>query len=169
MQTGESITVREYLATSYRPDRDYVDGVVVERNLGERDHAELLGAVLACFYNRRKEWGIHVYPSLKIQVSPTRFRVPDMCAVAGDPPDEQILTTPPFLCIEVLSPEDRLTIMQRRVEDFLAMGVPYVFILDPRTRRGWRATAGSLLAIAEIWTEYPEIVVSLESLFESLG
>lgn len=169
MHSSESIAVREYLAASYRPDCDYVDGVVVERNLGERDHAELHGAVFACFYNRRKEWDIHVYPSLKIQVSPTRFRVPDICVVAGDQPDEQFLTTPPFICIEILSPEDRLTIMQRRVEDFLAMGVPYVFILDPRTRRGWRATAGGLLAIAEIWTEFPEIVVSLDSLFGQLG
>ena len=30
MQTGELISIREYLSTSYRPDCDYVDGVVVE-------------------------------------------------------------------------------------------------------------------------------------------
>ena len=29
----------EYLATSYRPDREYVDGEVKERNVGEYDHS----------------------------------------------------------------------------------------------------------------------------------
>jgi hypothetical protein len=40
------ISVSEYLHTSYRPDCDYVDGVVEERNLGELDHAALQGALL---------------------------------------------------------------------------------------------------------------------------
>src|SRR5689334_16699430 len=109
MQTGELISVREYLRTSYRPDCDYVDGVVVERNLGERDHAELLGAVFAFFYNRRKEWRIHVFPEQRVQVSATRFRIPDVCVTVGERPEEQIFTHPPFICIEILSPEDRLS------------------------------------------------------------
>jgi Uma2 family endonuclease len=166
MQTGELITVREYLSTSYRPDCDYVDGVVLERNLGEKDHARLQGAVFAYFYNRRKEWGIHVFPEQRVQVSPTRFRVPDVCVIAGDEPDEQIFTSPPFICIEVLSPEDRLSAMQKRVGDFRAMGVPYVWILDPRTRQGWRVTDEGLLAVAELRTADPEIVVPLAALFE---
>jgi hypothetical protein len=33
------ISVQEYLGTSYRPDCDYVDGEVLERNLGEFEHA----------------------------------------------------------------------------------------------------------------------------------
>lgn len=33
--------MEEYLSTSYRPDREYVDGVGLERNLGERDHSAL--------------------------------------------------------------------------------------------------------------------------------
>lgn len=35
------ISVEEYLATSYRPDCDYVDGQVLERNLGEWEHGSL--------------------------------------------------------------------------------------------------------------------------------
>ena len=35
------MAANEYLATSYRPDREYVDGAVVERNLGEHDHSRL--------------------------------------------------------------------------------------------------------------------------------
>ena len=41
MATHAAIPLSEYLATSYRPDRDYVDGELQERNLGEREHALL--------------------------------------------------------------------------------------------------------------------------------
>ena len=41
MGTIASISVGEYLTTSYRPDCNYVDGVVVGRNAGEYDHAKL--------------------------------------------------------------------------------------------------------------------------------
>ncbi len=35
MATGALVSVDEYLRTSYRPDCDYVDGILVERNVGE--------------------------------------------------------------------------------------------------------------------------------------
>jgi Uma2 family endonuclease len=166
MQTEESISVREYLTTAYSPDCDYVDGVVEERNLGERDHAKLQGAVFACFYNRRKEWSIHVFPEQRVQVSPTRFRVPDVCVVAGPEPDEQILRTPPLICIEILSPEDRLSKVRERVDDYLHFGVPYVWLLEPRTRKAYRCTAAGMLEVDELRTERPEMVVPLQALFE---
>jgi hypothetical protein len=41
MATDSLISIREYLSTSYRPDCDYVNGIIEERNLGEYDHARL--------------------------------------------------------------------------------------------------------------------------------
>jgi hypothetical protein len=74
---AELMSVREYLSTSLRPDCDYVDGVIVERNLGEYEHARLQGAVFAYFYNRRKEWDIDVGPEQRVEVGAKRFRIPD--------------------------------------------------------------------------------------------
>jgi len=165
MATGELVSVQQYLSTSYRPDCDYVDGVVVERNLGERDHSRLQMALSAYFYNRRKEWGISVFPEQRVQVSPTRFRVPDVCVVKGEP-TEQIFHTPPFICIEILSPEDRLPQMHQRVQDYLKFGVPYVWILDPATCKAYRSTSDGLIEISELQTENPEITVPLTALFE---
>jgi Uma2 family endonuclease len=155
MATGTSVSVQEYLHTPYQPDCDYVDGVVVERNLGEYDHAKLQG-----------ELQLHVYPSLRMQVSSTRFRVPDLCVVVGEEPKEQILTQPPFLCIEVLSVEDRLNAQQKRCRDFVTFGVPYVWILDPRKQKAYRVTAGGMHEVTELRTENPEILVPLATLFE---
>jgi Uma2 family endonuclease len=165
MATGSLVSVREYLSTSYRPDCDYVDGVVLERNLGEYDHARLQGEVFAYFHARRKEWGLRVVPEQRVQVSPTRFRVPDVCAVLGEPA-EQIFKTPPFICIEILSPDDRFSEMRQRVEDYLAFGVPYVWILDPAKRQAWRCTPGATQEVTELRTENPETLVPVGDLFE---
>jgi Uma2 family endonuclease len=167
MPTEAAISIREYLSTSYSPDCDYVDGVVEERNLGEYDHSKLQGAVFAYFYLRRKEWGIHVVPEQRVQVSATRFRVPDVCVVEGEEPTEQIFRTPPFICIEVLSPEDRVSKVRERIDDYLAFGVPYVWLLDPQIRKGYRCTADGMHEVKELRTENPETVVPLAALFES--
>jgi Uma2 family endonuclease len=166
MQTDELISIREYLTTSYDPDCDYVDGVVEERNVGEKDHSRLQMAVSAYFFERRRKWGIHVYPEQRVQVSPSRFRVPDVCVVAGPEPEEQILRTPPFICIEILSPEDRLSKVRERLNDYLRFGVPYVFLLDPETRKAYRWTTAGMSEVSELRTDNPDMLVPLEALFE---
>jgi Uma2 family endonuclease len=159
------VSVQEYLSTSYRPDCDYIDGELEERNLGEFDHARLQLAIGAYFYNRRKEWGITVVPEQRVQVSPTRFRVPDVCVVLGHPED-QIFRDPPFICIEILSPDDRLSRVNERVSDYLQFGVPYVWLLDPQTRKAWRCTPGAMIEVPELRTENPTMVVPLDELFD---
>jgi Uma2 family endonuclease len=165
MATGSLVSVREYLSTSYRPDCDYIDGVVLERNVGEKSHSQLQSAIWLYYHLRREQWRLWGFVELRVQVSATRFRVPDVCLTLGNPPG-QILTTPPFICIEILSPEDRLSEMRERVEDYLAFGVPYVWILDPATRHAWRCTAGGMHDVTELRTENPEMLVPVCDLFE---
>src|SRR5579875_1830860 len=105
MAAGTQISVEEYLKTVYRPDCDYVDGLVEERTLGERDHSWIQGSFAAFFRSRYRETGLIAWPEWRFQVKPTRFRVPDLIVTRGKPQD-QILRTAPLLCIEILSPED---------------------------------------------------------------
>ena len=166
MGASTLVSVGEYLATMYHPDCDYVDGYVEERNLGENDHADLQTALALYFGNRKKELGIYVVVEQRVQVSPTRFRVPDVCVLLGVRPKEQVFRSPPFICIEILSPEDRLSRMQERMNDYLHFGVPYVWMLDPETRKAYRWTTEGMLEIKELRTESPEIVVPLAAVFE---
>src|SRR5271168_2067871 len=71
MATSTLISLAEYLSTSYRPDRDFVDGEIRERNVGESEHSILQAAITAWFWNHQREWGIEVRPELRVQVSPT--------------------------------------------------------------------------------------------------
>ncbi len=166
MATQALISVAEYLSTSYDPDRDYVDGVVVERNLGETDHSALQMAISAWLYQRRKELGIHVFPEQRVQVKQTRFRVPDVCVVVGAFPQERILTSPPLLCIEILSREDRWSDVQEKVDDYLGFGVPHVWVIDPRSRKAYQFTSEGMREVKELSTESPAIRLPLADLFE---
>lgn len=130
------VSVEEYLKTSYRPDCDYVDGIVEERNLGERDHAWIQTQIASWITSKFRQTGIAAIVEWRFQTSPTRFRVPDVTVVRGKP-EEKILTKPPLLCIEILSPDDRLSRVNARIKEYLDFGVPAVWLVDPEEKKIW--------------------------------
>ena len=75
-------------------------------------------------------------PEQRVQVKARRFRVPDILVLTG-PPTGPIIKEPPFLCIEILSPSDRMAEMQERIDDYLDFGVRYVWLINPRKRRAF--------------------------------
>ena len=127
MSTATVVPLSEYLAASYRPDREYLDGELLERNVGEWDHCRLQMLLSRYLSNREKQWGIIVVPEQRVQVKATRYRVPDISVVTGPAPAGPILEEPPFLCIEILSRNDRMAEMLERIDDYLSFGVRYVF------------------------------------------
>ena len=134
----ELISVEEYLRSTYESDCDYVDGRIEERNWGERTHSRFQYRI-EVYLTRYERLGIEILPEVRVQVKPTRFRVPDISVVLGGD-EEEVLTRPPFLCIEILSPEDRMSRIEQRISDYLEMGVPYVWVVDPYTKHAYCAT-----------------------------
>lgn len=88
------VSVEEYLHTAYRPDCDYVDGELVDRNVGEKNHADAQGDIFVYLHLRRAQWNIYPVLEVRVQVSPTRYRVPDICVFVRPEPREQIFTRP---------------------------------------------------------------------------
>jgi len=146
------VSVEEYLHTSYEPDCDYVDGELVDRHTGMRDHSRMLVQVSAYLGTRYEGAGFEVLVVLTMQVSPTRFRVADVCVVRVEPVIEQILTRPPLIVIEILAPEDRVMAMQQKIDDYVAFGVPNIWLIDPETRRAFICTG-------EGWLESKDLVL----------
>ena len=159
------ISVAEYLKSTYRPDCDFIDGRIEERNVGEHDHAALQAAVILWFGQRQQEWNIEVLPEQRIQISPTRFRVPDVCLVSLDNPIEQVLTLPPLACIEILSPEDTFRRMQERVDDYLSFGVANIWILDPAKSQGYECRRSGWLNATQFAIPATPIQMNLADLF----
>lgn len=167
--TRPTLTVDEYLHSSYSPDCDYVDGELQERNVGELDHAEVETALVMWFRSHDKEWNIRAVVELRIQVSPTRFRIADVCLISRDAPVEQVPQHPPLAVIEVLSPEDRVQRYQDRLDDYRKMGVRNVWVVDPQHRRGYDCSTGSWIETMSFAIDNSPIAVDLSAIFAGLS
>jgi Uma2 family endonuclease len=62
--------------------------------------------------------------------------------MSADVPFESILRTPPVLCIEIMSPEDRLSAVRQRLQDYVEIGVHDIWVIDPQSRRCYTCVAG---------------------------
>ena len=168
MGTATLVSIEEYLRTSYEVDCDYVDGVIEERNVGEWSHGDLQSELAARLRSHGREWNIRAATEIRVRVSPTRVRIPDVCVISRGRPVEQVVVTPPLLCIEVLSPEDRWSRVEKRIEDFLAMGVPRIWVFDPEDRQVFDCTREGRRLVTEETLEAPPISIHLPDLFAAL-
>lgn len=161
-------TVHEYLTTSYEADREYVDGELLERHSGEQSHSRAHGIVSFLLHQQEGRSGVRVLISVRVQVSPTRFRVPDVCVLLASDPRDPIVRKPPFLCVEILCRIDTATRLNEKLSDYFQMGVQYVWVLDPLTKRAFCYTPGEMHEVLDgvIRTSNPDIAVPLADAFE---
>jgi len=141
MGVGTLISVDEYLRTSFHPDCDFVEGEIRERIVGKRKHSYAQGEIVSWFNGRKDVQRLQSLPELRMQVGPNRIRIPDVVVSEMPLPDEEVFTSPPYLCIEVMSPDDTIAAMQDRLDDYLHFGVPNIWVIDPWKHRGWHVTA----------------------------
>jgi Uma2 family endonuclease len=66
-------------------------------------------------------------------VTPTRYRIPDVCALTSRPADSRYpdAAQPPLFTTEIVSQGEPWTELRRKITDHLAMSVPLVIIADP--------------------------------------
>jgi Uma2 family endonuclease len=166
MAAGTQISVEEYLKTTYRPDCDYIDGEVLERNVGELKHGRLEGLIFAWLLIRETRWHIKAAVEVRLKVSARRFRIPDVIILSADAPQEEVIVTPPLVCIEILSTCDTLNQIWDRTQDYLAMGVPACWIIDPVSSRGWIATSAGLVEAKDGILRSGDIAMPLSEILE---
>lgn len=162
--------MEEYLSTVYEPDCEYDDGVVVERNSGEFEHAFLQITLGTIFTNNMESWGVFGLTEQRVQIKPSNFRVPDLCVLNLGAPAEDILTRPPLIVIEILSPEDTIRRAAKKAAEYLDFGVEHVWVIDPHARVGYRGeTSGLALIPGGVFRVQGTLIeVSLAELFEKL-
>jgi len=149
MSAGTLLSVDEYLRTSFDPDCDFIDGEVLERNVGKRKHSYAQGEIVSWFNARKEVQRLQSMPELRMRVGTNRIRIPDVAVSEMPLPDEEVFTSPPYLCVEVTSPDDTIAAMQDRLDDYLLFGVPNIWVVDPYKHRGWSVTAAGWATAAE--------------------
>jgi Uma2 family endonuclease len=170
MPTSAAVPVEEYLRTTYHPDKEYVDGELVERNVGEWRHS-LLQMLTGSLLLSRAHGRFLVFSELRIRVSsdPARYRIPDLCVVALPYAPEPVLTQPPHLVVEITSPDDRVADVLEKVGEYLAAGIPHIWLPDPYRRTLHEADQAGIRACSGLAAE-TELVgrVDFSELFTQL-
>src|SRR5688500_16411530 len=117
MPIETQISVEEYLNTAYHPDVEYVDGVLVERNVGEWNHSLVQRNLVVAFSVKYPK--IFAVPEWRTKTRETRYRIPDVCVLLA-PSKTKVLLEASFIAIEILSDEDRMTRVIERLKEFEA-------------------------------------------------
>jgi Uma2 family endonuclease len=164
MATATLTPVEEYLRSSWDPDREYLDGMVLERNWGELPHSYLQTIFWSIFRAR----GLHAFVELRTQVKQRRFRIPDVLAMR-ETPKSRFIGTPPFIAVEILSPEDQVSALGDKIDDYLDFGVPNIWVVDPsrRTISRW-SREGSHVFTSAAETSNGSVSITLEEIFSGM-
>ncbi len=169
MSTKVLVDVEEYLRTSFEgPDCEYLDGEIVERPMGELPHGDVQTTLALLLRRERSRLGIRVVTEIRIRIHARRYRVADLAVWRDDNIGTSIPTVPPFLVIEILSPEDRMTRMLPKIQEYLAIGVEWIWLIDPKEKSAMcfskQYPGGKLCDLLR--TENPLIEIPLHRAFD---
>jgi Uma2 family endonuclease len=164
-----TMSQEHYLRTIFHPDRDFVDGRIEERNVGEFEHSMVQKMLMRLFGDGEREWGVLCAPECRLQVSATRCRVPDVMVMRRGK-YSGVIQEAPLICMEVLSPEDTWVRMRERLDDYLAMGVEHIWCFEPEAREVRRYTAKGFDRVTEPDLTVPgtAIRISIAEVFSAL-
>ena len=168
MATATQVSLDLYLSSVYEPDVDYVDGELEERNVGEFDHSMVQQEICFWFSLHGKEWRVRSVIEQRTRVAATTVRIPDVSVFLRSTPVEQVFSRPQLIAIEVLSPEDRHSRMDKKIQNYIEFGVPNIWVVDPQKREGWNCSDGNWVRTERFEVADTSIYLSLAELFKKI-
>ncbi|MBM3754310.1 MAG: Uma2 family endonuclease [Acidobacteria bacterium] len=165
MATQTLMSVEEYLHTVFEgSDREYLDGEIVERNMGNKPHGRTQGRFVVLLSLFEEKTGIYVIPELRHKIKPTRYRIPDIAVFATEPKDN-VPDHPPLVAIEVLSPDDRIGYVVPKLEEYRQWGVAHIWAADPDDRKLFVYGANGLHEVEQLELPQYSIVLTKDAIF----
>jgi Uma2 family endonuclease len=137
------ISVDEYLHTTFPDlDRAYRDGELVERSGPDYLHGRTQALLLVFFEALRKSLSFYACSETRVKVREGLYLIPAVSVFRPSPPRSSVPDQPPFIAVEILSPDDRLNAVRDKLEEYKSWGVPHVWLVDPHSRRMYTCEAG---------------------------
>jgi Uma2 family endonuclease len=130
--TATLISLDEYLSTSYEPDKEFVHGVLVGRNVGTQLHG-MLQTVVVVFTETR----------LRMDTS-SAHRVPDVQVLEIPYKKGRVVTDVPAIVIEIKSPYDTFDEIVDKCFEYEKLAVGNILMMDPDNKRAWLFRHGDL-------------------------
>lgn len=166
MSTAVFVPIEEYLNTSYEPLCEYVDGQLIQKPMPTWQHGILqiwIGSQIMKLFPRFIAGG-----DVRAHLRSTEFRLPDILVDLRENVNSSYAEQPGYLCVEILSPDDRLGAMFQKCERYHDWGVPYCWIIDPQKRKVWTYPLGGEPAEVTDVLRAGEIVLSIAEIFSIL-
>jgi Uma2 family endonuclease len=158
------VPVEEYLNTSYEPDVEFVDGVLVEKGMPTIAH-NFLGRLLLFWFAQFEE--VLHYTTLyevRTQIADrARYRLPDLILCPEPLPKGRIIDVAPWVVIEIVSPDDTINKTRDRFLDYWNLGVRHILQMDPESYVAHRFDNGSLIQTAFQSLDLPTGTVPFDS------
>ena len=163
MATRAPVLLDDYLETSYEgPDREYLDGEVVERSMPNRLHSRAQSRLIQQLAASAPK--LETLPELRVRVGGERVRILDL-AVYDKPPSESFPSTPPLIAIEILSPDDRAHDVLDKLDEYRAWGAKHIWLIDPESQKLYVYDAGGLRIVERYEIADPSVVLTPDRIF----
>jgi Uma2 family endonuclease len=143
MNANSQISAEEYIARfvegGEKPTCEYSNGVLFPRSLGTKKHSQVqsnITRLIGIAYDDT----LNPLPELTTRLREGQFYVPDLAIeelakpIQGRYPGPN---DPVLLCIEIVSPPDRIGKLFGKCEEYHSWGVPYCWVIDPERKTAW--------------------------------
>jgi len=152
-----------------KPTCEYVDGGLVPKSMGTKKHSKTQQNIQ---YHIRQQYGeaFDPLPELTTRLRTKKFYVPDIAIedranpIQGRYPGPE---DPIFLCVEIMSPPDRIGRIFSKCEEYHKWGVRHCWVIDPERKVAWEYTPEDTepRRVTDALTAGP-ISLTLDQLFE---
>jgi len=131
--------VARFVEGGEKPICEYVDGLLVAKPIGTKRHSQVQANITRLIGNRYDET-LNPLPELTTRLREGQFYVPDLAVeelvrpIQGryPGPNDSVL-----LCVEIVSPPDRVGKLFGKCEEYHKWGVPYCWVIDPDRTIAW--------------------------------
>lgn len=139
-----TVALEQYLSSSYDPDLEFVDGALVERNVGDWLHSLLQRNIIVALSQKYPH--IYAVPELRSKTTETSYRLPDVCVLLH-PPATKYLIEAAHIAIEILSEDDSMSKTMEKLAEYEVKGVRNIWLLDPRLQQMSVYRSGALILV----------------------
>jgi len=167
MATAAGVSLEEYLRTDYEPECELIGGALFPKPMGTLEHMAMERRLVRLM-ERYEQAGLGVVMHELSIRNGDDVRIPDLEFVPANARFERgILMDPPLLCVEILSPSQRLSVLFAKCETYHAWGVPYCWVADPIGKLAWEYHQGAPVRLLspEDSLRAGEIEIAISELF----
>jgi Uma2 family endonuclease len=175
MATATRLSLEEFhrLYDGVKPNHEYWFGEAIPKTGGTTLHGLFEAIIPDLLF--RLGWKPAIEVTLKM--SPDLELIPDIIATRRKI-DEPYPTKPVEICIEILSPDDRLKKVIEKGKRYLDWGVDYIWIINPVQRTAWMLARenpngiwihpdGNLTAGPDTEIPLPELFAEVDKVLQS--